>query len=153
MKRIFLIITMCLSFVSFQTAYASEQDVLMVRSSLPFPEAMSVLQNTIIEHNYTLSRVQRIDVGLEKAGYKTDRYRIVFYGRHDEIKAIVEKHPEMAAYLPLKFALFSEGSDTLLVTLNPFIYSGIVEDESLNPMFARWSADAKLIMDEFTKAE
>lgn len=153
MKRLLLIIYMCLSLASFSAVHASEQDVLMVRSTLPFPEAMSVLQNTIIEHNYTLSRVQRIDVGLEKAGYKTDRYRIVFYGKHDEINAIVEKHPEMAAYLPLKFALFSEDNDTLLATLNPIIYSDFVEDKQLKSLFERWSVDAKLIMEKFLKAE
>ena len=153
MKHLYLILLMCLSFGSLSSVQASEQDVLMVRSTLPFPEAMSVLQNTIIDNHYTLSRVQRIDVGLEKAGYKTDRYRIVFYGKHEEIKAIVEKHPEMAAYLPLKFALFSEDDDTLLVALNPVIYSNFVEDKSLKTMFDRWAADAKLIMEQFSKAE
>jgi len=129
-------------------SHASEQNVLMIRSSQPFPEAMTTLQNAIIDRKYTLSRVQRIDVGLEKAGYETDRYRIVFFGKLDEIKPITDKYPEMAAFLPLKMVLFSEEEDTMLVALNPVHLSQVVSDESLKPLFARWLHDVKAIMND-----
>jgi uncharacterized protein (DUF302 family) len=134
-------------------SYASEQDVLMIRSSLTYPEAMTVLQNAIIDHKYTLSRVQRIDVGLEKAGYKTDRYRIVFFGKQDEIKSITDKYPEMAAFLPLKFVLFAEENDTMLVALNPLHFNQVVTDGSLKSLFKSWAVDIKAIMNEVMVAE
>jgi len=142
------LVMLCVLVLTLSVSHASEQNVLMVRSSLPFPEAMSALQNAIIDHKYTLSRVQRVDVGLEKAGYKTDRYRIVFFGRHDEIKAITDKHPEMAAFLPLKIVLFSEEDDTMLVALNPVHFAQVVADESLQPLFNRWLVDVKTILND-----
>ena len=42
---------------------AQAEDIIMTRSVLPFPEAMLALQQSIGEHGYTLSRVQRIDIG------------------------------------------------------------------------------------------
>lgn len=151
MKRLLLVWLIAITPVSY--LQASEQDVIMMRSSLAFPEAMSALQNAIIDHRYTLSRVQRIDVGLEKAGYKTDRYRIVFYGKHDQIRKITDKYPEMAAYLPLKIALFSEENNTLLVAMNPLMFSDVVSDTALRPVFEQWLKDMKSIMDVVTKEE
>ena len=45
------------------TVLAAEE-LFMVRSQLAFPEAMTVLQQTIRENGYQVSRVQRIDIGL-----------------------------------------------------------------------------------------
>lgn len=151
MKRPLVILLLLL--VVMPVSHASEQDVLMIRSSLAFPEAMSALQNAIIDHQYTLSRVQRVDIGLKKAGYKTDRYRVVFFGRYDEIKSITDRHPEMAAFLPLKFVLFSEENDTILVALNPRHFDRIVSDETVKPLFKRWAEEVKAIMNEVRVAE
>lgn len=144
MKRVLLVCLILI--ISASSVQASEQDVIMLRSSLTFPDAMSVLQNAIIDHKYTLSRVQRIDVGLEKAGYTTDRYRIVFFGKHEQIRQLTDKYPEMAAYLPLKVALFSEENNTLLVAMNPLMFSEVVSDPELKPMFEQWLKDVKSIM-------
>ena len=53
------------------------EEILMARSLQPFPETMLALQDSIRDHGYTLSRVQRVDIGLTGMGYKTDKYRIV----------------------------------------------------------------------------
>ena len=150
MKKLLLLIL----FYSFSIAvHASEQDVIMIRASVPFPEAMTSLQNSIIEHKYTLSRVQRVDIGLEKAGFKTDRYRIVFFGKHDEMKAVTDKYPEMAVYLPLKVVIFSEDEETMLVALNPLHFSDALGKPEFNILFKRWANDMKSIMDDVRLAE
>jgi hypothetical protein len=48
----------------FVSVAVNAQDLYMVRSQLAFPEAMAVLQETIREHGLTVSRVQRVDIGL-----------------------------------------------------------------------------------------
>jgi hypothetical protein len=60
---------------------AIAEEIVMTRSVLAFPEAMLALQESIRAHGYTVSRVQRIDIGLTGMGYKTDKYRIVFAGK------------------------------------------------------------------------
>lgn len=129
------------------------QDIIMVRSAQTFPETMSTLQNTIIAYGYKITRVQRVDIGLTKAGYKTDRYRIVFFGKHREIKPITDKYPELIPYLPLKIVIFSEEDETILTALNPLNFSNILDKPDLDLVYHRWANDIRAIMDEVRKAE
>ena len=85
MSRNFLyVLLVCLLLTVPRAVFA--EDIVMARSTLPFPEAMLALQESIRAHGYTLSRVQRVDIGLTGMGYKTDKYRIVFAGKPDEIR-------------------------------------------------------------------
>ena len=88
------------------TVAASAEDMIMTRSIQPVPEAMLALQQSIAEHGYTVSRVQRIDVGLTGMGYETDKYRIVFAGKIDEIRMLTENAPQLLPYMPPKISIF-----------------------------------------------
>jgi len=148
MKKLSMLVILILTSLA-----ANAQDVMIARSTLSFPEAMSSLQNTIIDHKYTLSRVQRIDVGLKKAGFKTDLYRVVFFGKHDELKWLSDKYPEMSAYLPLKIAIFAEKDETVVVALNPAHYIDVKEDKDLKIIYSRWTKDIKSILKAYRAAE
>ena len=138
MKRLLQISLMICVFV---TSSASAEDLLMFRSKQTFPEAMLALQSSIGEHGYTVSRVQRVDIGLTKSGYKTDKYRIVFFGKASEIKAIKFTVPEMIPYLPLKVAIFAEGDETMLVAANPVQYASFVRNKNIADILRRWEND------------
>jgi uncharacterized protein (DUF302 family) len=147
MKQLFivLLLTLCGS--------VSAQDLYMVRSSLAFPEAMSLLQQTIKAEGYQVSRVQRVDIGLTKSGFKTDKYRIVFFGKLDEVRTLSDQYPELIPYLPLKIAIFAEGEETLLLSasfqhLRPFYKSPTLRDR-----FDRWDADISRILERVRNAE
>ncbi len=137
--------------LQFATA-ASAEDMIMVRSVLAFPEAMLVLQESIAAHGYTVTRVQRIDVGLTGKGYQTDKYRIVFAGKLDEIRMLIEKAPQLVSYLPPKISIFAEGDQTVLVTLNPGVYARIAGDAIDPVFFARWESDLRSILHDVTSA-
>jgi uncharacterized protein (DUF302 family) len=132
---------------------ASAQDLYMARTRLPFPEAMAVLQQSISDHGYTLSRVQRVDIGLTASGFQTDKYRVVFFGALDEVREITRQHPELVPYLPLKIAIFAEGDDTLLLAssfehLRPFY-----ESAQLRARFDSWEAGVRDILEDVRNAE
>lgn len=129
------------------------QDLFMVRSQLSFPEAMLVLQQSIGESGYRISRVQRVDIGLTKSGYKTDKYRVVFFGDLDEFNAVSDQHPELIAYLPLKISIFAENGETLLMAssfkhLRPFYSS-----PDLQSQFDRWESATREILERVRVAE
>jgi len=132
---------------------AAAQDLLMVRSRQAFPEAMLTLQNSVREHGYELSRVQRVDIGLTQFGYETDKYRVVFFGKKDEIDRIVASHPEMIPYLPLKVAIFAEEQETLVVTSNPVRFTQFFPSPDLAVVFRRWESDLRSIFDDVRNAE
>ncbi len=132
---------------------AIADDLLMVRSAQDFPETMATLQAAIKKTGNTLSRIQRIDVGLTKMGYKTDKYRVVFYGKLDEINKLVESFPELIPYLPLKIAIFSENNETVLTATNPERLSEMYPNKNLKPIFLTWAKDLIQIMDEVQTAD
>jgi len=127
--------------------------LLMARSRLPFAESMLVLQDAIREQGYVLSRVQRVDIGLTTFGFKTDKYRVVFFGRADQVRHLSQHHPELVPYLPLKIAIFAEAGETILVATSPERYTDMFPDPELAPVFGEWSRDLHAIFDRVRTAE
>lgn len=132
---------------------AHAEYLLMARSTQGFPETMLALQTSLKEHGYTISRVQRVDIGLTSSGFETDKYRIVFFGKTDEQRALVDKYPHLIPYLPLKMTLFAEDNETVVVTED---YTRLIElatDEELANQFMRWRNDVLSILDELRHIE
>ena len=132
---------------------ASAQEMIMMRSLLPFPETMLALQESIRAHGYTVSRVQRVDIGLTGMGYETDKYRIVFAGKAEEIRMLTEKAPQLTAYLPPKVSIFAENGETILVTVHPKLYADIAGDDVDPVIFERWESDLRSIFHDVSVAE
>jgi len=86
-------------------------------------------------------------------GYKTDKYRVVFFGRHKELQKLSDDYPELTAYLPLKIAIFSEGTETLLVTSDPIKFTEMFPDKTLKEHFSRWSTDMVAIFNDIRKRD
>ena len=151
MKYLKLCITGLILLCSSVAAMAS--DLLMVRSQQEFPEAMLTLQTSIREHGYLVTRVQRIDVGLTGMGYKTDKYRVVFVSKPDEIHYLVDKYPVLAAFMPPQISIFAEGDDTVLITANPRIYADMIDDPKDKILFRRWESDVYSVFDDIRDAD
>lgn len=133
------------------TAFADE--LMMARSTEDFPETMLILQSLIKKQGYTLSRVQRVDIGLTKSGYKTDKYRVVFFGKADEIKKISKQLPELVPYLPLKISIFAEEGQAILVTLDPMSFDRMYPNSTLMPLFKQWKSDIQTIFNKVQKLD
>ncbi len=127
-------------------------ELLMARVEKPFPEAMNTLQQAIQNQGYQVARVQRVDIGLTSSGYKTAEYRVVFFGKHEELLSLPDKYPELLAYLPLKFTIFSEGEHTLVVTNNPHLLGEFFKEPALARTFRQWEKDVRAMLDQLTQA-
>jgi uncharacterized protein (DUF302 family) len=127
---------------------AQAADLLTVRSQQNFEEAMSTLQSAIAARGYRVSRVQRVDVGLEAKGYKTDRYRVVFYAKPGQLEQLADKYPTLIPYLPLNVAIFAEGGNTILAAPRPSILREMFPQPELQPIFEGWEKDVTSILDE-----
>ena len=155
MARLVVLIALLVSSLSvvanpFSAAFAS--NLIMARSHEKFPEAMLTLQTSIKEHGYTVARVQRIDIGLTGMGFKTDKYRVVFVGKKDEIQYLTKKYPELTPYMPPKVSIFAEDEDTVVVTVNPAVYKDMIDDEEDRRIFDRWENDVYSVFKDFSTA-
>lgn len=145
-------ISILLTVLSASTVYAD--DLIMVRSRQVFPDAMTNLQQAIINRGYQLIRVQRVDVGLTASGFKTDKYRLVFFGDKYMMEELPNKYPELIPYLPLKIVIFAEEDQTLILAMNPVILEKYYPDNpELARAFNQWKKDLELILYEAQQEE
>ena len=131
---------------------AQAENLLTVRSELNFETTLSLLQNNIESHGYTVAHVQRCDLGMTKAGHKTDLYRVIFLGKLDEMRRLTKDRPDLVPYLPLKIAIFAEGEHTIVSTINPSALGELFADEQLRDQLRRWEGDLRSILHEVQMA-
>ncbi len=148
LRHVLQVLLVCMLSMTAQAA-----DMLMLRAPAMFEESMSALQAAISAQGYTLSRVQRVDIGLSESGFKTDKYRAVFFGKPEEIRELSARYPELIPYLPLQIVIFAEGDETLLVAANPLHLQADYPAAELGAVFARWEKDMRAIMERVRKAE
>jgi len=137
----------CISVVMLILPFSAfADDLILRRISMSFPEAMNSLQASISEEGFTVSRVQRVDVGLSASGYSTAEYRIVFFMKENTVHDIVKLYPELIPFLPLKITIFAEGNETILATLNPLKLSEFFPDIEMGKEFAQWEIAVNRIL-------
>jgi len=132
----------------FLGAPAAAGDLFMVRMDKPFPEAMTLLQSAISSRGYTITRLQQVNENLERREYKSDMYRVVYFGKHEEVRRVTAAHPELIPFLPLNITIFAEGEQSILVAGHPQTLRQFFPDPALKPVFDRWEKDLESIMDE-----
>ena len=142
------LLSVCLLLVM---ASSHADNLMMVRTTQSFPEAMSFLQETIRKVGYTVSRVQRIDIGLTSSGFATDKYRVVFFSTAKDIEMVSKKYPHLIPYIPWKISIFAEEQDTLLVTANPMSFANEKFPEA-NKYLSRMKKDTEKILDIMRKS-
>ena len=127
---------------------AHAEEILTVRSAQDFEKTMTSLQQSIEAHGYTVAHVQRCDSGLTGLGYVTDRYRIVFFGKFGEVRELSIRHPDLIPFLPLKIAVFAEGDQSIVTSINPESLGEFHADADLKVQFKRWENDLRSILAE-----
>jgi uncharacterized protein (DUF302 family) len=127
---------------------AAADDLLMVRMDKQFPEAMALLQSAISSRGYTITRLQQVNENLERREYKSDMYRVVYFGKLDEVRQVTAAHPEMMPFLPLSITIFAEGEQAILVSSHPQTLQRFFPGADLKPVFDRWEKDITDILDE-----
>lgn len=135
--------------VTLTPSWVYADSVMMVRLERAFPEAMNVLQEAIKDHGYRVTRIQRVDVGLSSRGFSTAEYRVVYFGKPEEMKRLPDLYPDLMPYLPLKIVLFAEGDTTLALTYNPTALSAAYADPGLSDQFRLWERDLRSILDQY----
>lgn len=127
---------------------ATAGDLLMARVDKLFPEAMAQLQSAISSRGYTITRLQEVNENLERRAFKSDMYRVVYFGKYEEVSKATARQPDLIPFLPLNVTIFAEGEQTIMVASRPALLRKFFPDPTLKPLFERWERDMVAIMDE-----
>lgn len=127
-------------------------NMLMSRIPLAADVVLAYAQSSIEEHGYAIAHMQTCDDGLGDVGYKSDFYRVLFFGKVAEARRISADHPELTPYVPLKLAIIAERDETLLTVLNPESLTSFFANEAVQIQLARWHNDLVSILDDIARA-
>ncbi|WP_456379073.1 DUF302 domain-containing protein [Thiolapillus sp.] len=127
----------------------ADPTLVMARSSAKAAHVMDVLRETLPEYGYSVAHVQRCDGGMAEFDYKTDYYRVIFFGKVEEVRSILARHPQMAPYLPLKIVVIAENNETLLAAMDPRALDPMFPDDpELQLQFSHWYNDIQAMLNE-----
>jgi uncharacterized protein (DUF302 family) len=124
------------------------EGLALIRTHAKPENVMLSLQETLRGYGYKIAHIQKCDGGLQGMGYKTGYYKVVFFGKPEEVRKLTKKYPQLIPYLPLKIAIFAEKNDTLLTAVNPVGLSDFFADEEVKTQLIRWRNDIKAIFSE-----
>ena len=150
MKNLLKWSALCMALLLSTPAAAS--DLLMARVNRMFPEAMTLLQSAISSRGNTVTRLQQVNENLQRREFQSDMYRVVYFGKHEEVRQATARNPQLIPFLPLNITIFAEGDQAILVTGHPKMLREFFPDPELKPLFERWEKDVVEIMDEVREA-
>ena len=113
---------------------------------------LEYVKTSIEEHGYAVAHLQLCDGGMADFGYKSDAYRVVFFGKVEETRMISARYPELVSYLPLKIAVIAEKDETLLTVLDPDALAPFFPDPEMQIQLGRWASDLASILDDVRRA-
>ena len=152
MKQLYKLLYLLISIATVLfTPQSRANEVIEAECLMAFPEAMMELQEAIRASGYKIVRIQKIDKGLQGRGYKSEKYRLIFFGRSNEITSLKQKFPEVIPLLPLKMALYADKEKSVAVVANPKMYAKLYDNKELNIIFMRWQDDINSIIINFKK--
>ncbi len=147
MKTLMLLLLLILFSLYNIVSHASNgDDIITVRSSSNFATTLVKVNELIDENDYKVTITQRCDFGLDEAGFKTDKYRIVFFGKLAEVRAISGKYPQLAPFLPLRIMVIAEDKQAIVASLNPALFLETVKDPELIKTINKWKMDIEKIL-------
>ena len=132
-------------------ALPAEPAFLQARCDQDFPEAMSFLQNSIRQRGYTISRVQHVDKGLKQRGYQSLKYKVVFFGKADEIDDIRLHYPQLLPYIPLSITITQQERFNIISGLRPKKLAAMFTSRLPMDFFERWEKDFNYIFARYNK--
>ena len=127
-------------------------DLLMVRSQLSFSDAQSRVEKEVNTLGYFTSTAKRVDIDLVSAGFSRETYRVIAFGKPDQIKKLAEAYPELTPFLPPQIVIFGERKETLLVALSPLYLAEFFTQPELVDTFKRWENDLQTILENVRDA-
>lgn len=132
---------------------AAADNMLMTRVMMKAEVAFEYLVTSIEEHGYSVAHVQTCDSGMADFGYKSDFYRVIFFGKGEEVRAISAAHPEFSSYMPMKITVVAERGETVMSIVNPLVFKPYFQDDTdMQVQFGRWHNDIKSIFADMQKA-
>lgn len=149
-SRVLFVITVLLCSLGAQAG----EKLLTVRSPQNFDATLAGAQSALQQQGFTVAHIQKCDGGLNHMGYETDDYKIIFFGRLDEVRELSKTHPQLIPLFPFKLAVYAEGEETLLSVVNPAeLVPLLAADATLQAKLQAWEEDFRQVLERMRQVD
>ena len=131
-------------FLMFSATASAE--LIISRVNTDFNNTWKSIKKTINAYNYKTAFIQKCDFALKERNYHSDKYRLFFYGNHEEMDSVMQKNPNLAAFLPIKLVVMQEGKYSLIIAESPIEYISLAEDSDSKLLLFKWDKDLRKIL-------
>ena len=113
-----------------------------------FDITMTEVQEGLLKRGYTIDKIQPIDKGLDKAGYKLENYRVIFYRNKIDSKRIHNSHPEFTTLLPLTLTIVKDKHGTKIISTPYKMLLKNAPADYIKRLVLKWKKDSREIVKE-----
>jgi hypothetical protein len=92
-----------------------------------------------------------VDKGLRERGYEVAKYRVVFFGRAEQMRTVRSEYPDLIPYLPLSATIFEAPGHTAVNTLAPAFLKQFYVKPVEQQMLDGWQKDLEGILTGFAE--
>jgi uncharacterized protein (DUF302 family) len=117
-----------------------------------YRSALDDLTVAITNHDYTLIKIQPVDQGLRRKGYKTSDYKVLFFGNLQQVNEVLKTSPEASVLLPLKIMLYRRGDTIIASAPSMKMWKGVF-GKTLDPIIDHWERDVQSILRDFASQQ
>ncbi len=136
-----------LGLVILNSPLQAQEKVLSARTTQGFDATLEQVQDVLKQQGFSVAHIQKCDGGLHDMGYKTDNYKIVFFGRLEEVRALSKQYPDLVPLFPFKLAVYADGKDTVMSVLNPVELAPLLDtDPALQQQLKAWEKDFRAVL-------
>lgn len=108
-KGIICLALLCLSATSSASDFFFTQ-----KSDAGFEETLLRAQESIQDRGFNVIHVQRVDEGLQKSGYYSDNYKIIFFDKPEHTRDLLIRSSEAAMLLPFSIVVYDLNGDVYI---------------------------------------
>ena len=136
-------------FISLSVNVNADSGFLLKKINANFNQTWYSLYNQVKKSGYQTTYLQRCDFALKQRKYESNKYRILFFGKYENMEYLSKKYPKIVPFLPLKVVVIEEKNQTLLLANMPNILLEIVRGGDVH-IINKWQKDME---DIFTKIQ
>lgn len=109
--------------------------------------ALDDLSLALLDHGYTLVKVQPVDQALVKRGFADPGIRLVFVGKEQQVRQALAEDPALLNLLPLRLTLESEDGQVRISSDDLAIWRENLP--SARPVLQQWEDELSAILSDY----
>jgi len=119
-----------------------------LKSNKPFEQVVSALEASTPKHQFRVLAVHDVQATLAEKGFQRGPLKIIEVCNAGFAHKALQKSPEVALFMPCRFAVYTEGGKTIVKLGRPTMIAEVMPQAGLDELASDVETTLKQIMQE-----